>query len=132
MIMKVCNRCGKALQINQKCNCQTAYRRNYNRFKRDEKIRKFRASREWQTARAAVLARDDGIDQYLLHTTGEVVAASSVHHIIPLADDWDKRLSMSNLISLSEETHGMIEKLYKGNKKTGIQELLSSIVTGDS
>jgi len=33
-----------------------------------------------------------------------------VHHIIPIEEDWDKRLDDDNLITLSEEYHEKAER----------------------
>lgn len=129
MIMKRCNRCGKEIPIGKRCGCQTAYKRNYNKFKRDRSIKEFRASKEWIRARNAAIERDGGIDIYLYHTTGEIKAGGSVHHIIPLAEDWSKRIDLDNLITLSEESHGVIEQMYKTNKREELQQQLKSIVS---
>ena len=49
-------------------------------------------------------------------TEGIVVLADTVHHIIPLQDEWEKRNDISNLMSLSGDTHSMIEQMYKKDK----------------
>ena len=49
-------------------------------------------------------------------TEGIIVAADTVHHIIPLKDDWNKRIDIDNMISLSGDTHSMIEQEYKKDK----------------
>lgn len=49
-------------------------------------------------------------------TESIVVLADTVHHIIPLQDEWEKRNDISNLMSLSGETHSMIEQMYKKDK----------------
>ena len=128
MIYKHCSRCGRRLRVGETCSCQTAYKKNYNQFNRDKKFDRFRHSKEWLRIRQAVIDRDDGIDQYALRTTGKLIPGTSVHHIIPLADDWSRRLDMSNLILLSEQTHGEIEKIYHTKDKSAMQEVLFSIL----
>lgn len=128
MIQHKCNRCGKILPAGKKCTCTTEYKKNYNRFGRDNKIKKFRSSPEWLRARSAVIDRDDGIDQYIYNTTGEILPGCSVHHIVPLSEDYTKRLDMNNLITLSEDTHGRIEYLYKTKQKKELQNELLRIV----
>ena len=128
MIYKHCSRCGRRLRVGETCSCQTAYKKNYNKFNRDKAFERFRRSKEWLRIRQAVIDRDDGIDQYALHTTGKLIPGTSVHHIIPLADDWSRRLDMSNLILLSEQTHGEIEKIYQTKDKSAMQEVLFSIL----
>lgn len=77
-----------------------------------------------------VLERDDGIDQYLYSTTGVVVAADTVHHIIPLKDDWSRRVDPDNLISLSAASHAEVEKAYKagGTERMEMQQKLKNIL----
>lgn len=128
MIYKHCSRCGRRLRVGETCSCQTAYKKNYNRFNRNRDFERFRHSREWLSIRQAVIDRDGGLDQYALHTTGELIPGTSVHHIIPLADDWSRRLDMSNLILLSEQTHGEIEKIYHTTDREHMQDTLFSIL----
>jgi len=66
---------------------------------------------------------DKGMDVYLYITTGEVCVANTVHHITPLKDDWNKRIDLNNLISLSSETHSLIERLYKKDKQKIMESL---------
>jgi len=58
--------------------------------------------------------RDSGIDQAAINgLDGEPYIETkglSVHHIIPLKDDWNKRLDNYNLITLSAKTHDLAEK----------------------
>lgn len=130
MINKICSRCGKILPVGERCSCQPAYRRDYNRFRRDKKIAAFRASAEWKQARQLAINRDDGTDQYVLHTTGELRPGFSVHHILPLStpEGWEARLSMDNLITLSDDTHSSIEYRYKTKFKEQLQQELREIV----
>ena len=130
MINRICSRCGKILPVGERCSCQPAYRRDYNRFRRDLKIKEFRASAEWRRVRAAVIERDNGTDQYVLHTTGELRPGFSVHHILPLStpEGWEARLSMDNLITLSSDTHSSIEYRYKTKFKEQLQQELFEIV----
>lgn len=128
MINRICSRCGKIVPVGQRCTCQPAYRRDYNRFRRDKRIQRFRASDEWKRVRQQVIERDEGLDQYVLHETGELKAGFSVHHIVPLSEDWSRRTDPSNLITLSDDTHASIEYRYKGKQRDALQSLLFSIV----
>lgn len=130
--MKICNRCGKPYAVGKRCRCQTAYKRNYNKFGRDKRIKEFRASKAWGDTRAAVISRDGGLDLWLLYTTGEIRAGDSVHHIEPLNEAFDRRLDMDNLITLSEESHGRIEYLYKTNRREQLQAELQAAVANAS
>lgn len=128
MISRICSRCGKIVPVGQRCTCQPAYRRDYNKFKRDKRLQRFRASDEWKRIRQEVIERDEGLDQYVLHETGELKAGFSVHHIVPLSEDWSRRTDPSNLITLSDDTHASIEYKYKTKQRAALQSLLFSIV----
>lgn len=41
MINKICSRCGRILPVGERCSCQPAYRRDYQKFRRDKKSRSF-------------------------------------------------------------------------------------------
>lgn len=127
MINKICNRCGKIIPVGQRCTCVTPYRRDYNAFRRDKRIAAFRRSAEWIRMRQQILARDEGIDQYLRYTTGELRAGFSVHHIIPISENWELRLEPSNLITLSDDTHGLIEYRYRTKQRERLQSELHAI-----
>ena len=128
MINKICSRCGKILPVGERCSCQPAYRRDYNKYRRDKKIQQFRASAEWRAMRQQIIERDTGTHQYVLHTTGALRPGFSVHHIIPLSERWDLRLDEHNLITLSDDTHASLEYKYKTKYKTNIQQELFAIV----
>ena len=119
MINKICSRCGRILPVGERCSCQPAYRRDYNRFRRDKKIAAFRASAEWRAMRQQIIERDNGTDQYVLHTTGALRPGFSVHHILPLStpDGWERRTDPSNLITLSDDTHSSMNINTKQNIK---------------
>lgn len=130
MINRICSRCGRILPVGERCSCQPAYRRDYNMFRRDKKIKEFRASNAWKETRRRILERDGNTDQYVLYTTGELRPGFSVHHILPLStkEGWDKRLSQDNLITLSDDTHSSIEYRYKTKFREQLQQELFDIV----
>ena len=135
-IMHICNRCGRQLPVGQRCSCQPAYRKDYNKFRRDRRIAEFRMSPEWRSVRQMIIDRDDGLDQYLLHTTGEMRRGFSVHHILPLStpEGWARRSDTDNLITLSDDTHASIEYRYKGKARERtikeLQEIVKKITSG--
>lgn len=115
-IYKRCSRCGKRMQAGTSCSCIKIRHREYDRFSRNQKAKAFYVSSEWERIRKTVLEMDEGIDVYLYMTGGELVLADTVHHIIPLMDDWSMRCETENLISLNHDTHSMIEQFYKEEK----------------
>lgn len=66
---------------------------------------------------------DGGIDVYVYMTTGEILLADTVHHIIPLRDDKTLKTDVGNLMSLHHTTHSMIERLYRSDKRKVEKEL---------
>lgn len=115
-IYKRCSRCGARLPAGSRCECVKQRHKEYDRYGRDRKSRAFYNSSAWEHARSEALAADEGLDVYLYMTEGIVMLADTVHHIIPLQDEWEKRNDISNLMSLSGETHSMIEQMYKKDK----------------
>ena len=129
MIYKRCSRCGKRIPSGTTCSCKDRRHEEYDRFCRDKESKSFYDSAEWRDVREEVLARDL-IDQWLYHTKGLVVAADTVHHIIPLRENWERRCDPGNLISLSEASHAEIEAVYKTTDRRVLQEELFAIVRG--
>ena len=89
----------------------------YDKHKRNKQAKGFYNSVAWKSTRKRVLLRDNGLDVYLFIAKGEIVKAQHVHHIVPREEDKHKALVLSNLISLSNETHSMIEKRYRVGEK---------------
>ena len=130
-IYKRCSRCGMRIPEGTQCPCldDIKHRRDaeYDRMRRDKRSTDFYNSQAWISERNHILSIDGGIDIYLYMTDGEVRPADTVHHIIPLRDDWSLRLQDDNLISLSSSTHGIIEDMYKRDKRKTIK-ILQDIV----
>lgn len=127
MIYKRCSRCGSRIPSGSKCPCLKERHKEYDKYARDSKTKDFYDSKEWENQRKRIL-EEDGIDVYLYMTSGEVKAADTVHHILPLRECWERRLDPDNLMSLRHDTHSHIEKLYK-MKKTEMEKQLSEMLT---
>lgn len=127
-IYKRCSRCGKRIASGTTCECVKKRYKEYDRHYRDKTSKDFYNSSEWLRKRGYVLELDEGIDVYIYMTTGEILLADTVHHIVPLKDDWSKRLDEENLMSLNHDTHSMIEKKYKENKEKMIESLQEMIL----
>lgn len=87
---------------------------------------KFYNSTEWRRVRDLVVERDGCMDIWEYLTTGRIVYPKrvDVHHIAELDEAPDLRCSMSNLITVSQENHRLIDKLYHRGDKEKIQEIL--------
>lgn len=140
-LMKYCNRngCNRLIPQGKKyCEAHTITRteenkerhKEYDAHCRNQKSKAFYNSGEWRAARARALARDTGIDIYLYITTGEVVPADMVHHIVELTEDYSKRCDLDNLISVSDRTHKtVIDKAYKDEAhKAHMQQALRECI----
>ncbi len=125
-LKKICSFCGAIVYIGQECPCRRKKikesRAEYDRNRRNKKAKDFYNSKEWREIRDKVLLMD-GCDVFLFATKGLMVPADTVHHIVPVMDDWSQRLRVDNLISLSHGTHSMIEREYKRDKAGAQQEL---------
>lgn len=126
-IYKRCSRCGKRIPSGSTCQCIKARHKEYDRYSRDRKSKRYYSSEEWKTSRSAALNKDEGIDVYVFMTEGRILAADTVHHIVSLKDDWDKRNDITNLMSLNHDTHSMIEQLYKKDK-AGMERKLKAML----
>lgn len=70
--------------------------------KRDPRLMRFYKGRAWQRFRATVLAEH----HYLCSECGDT--ANTVHHIIEVKDDWNKRFKRSNVTPVCESCHSKI------------------------
>jgi 5-methylcytosine-specific restriction endonuclease McrA len=120
---KFCNYmgCNKIINYSEKyCdehkNKSTSRHKTYDKFRRDKKAADFYHSDEWIKTREFILNRFNYIDIYAYYVEGKILVANTVHHIIELNDDWNKRLDLSNLIPLSDSSHNIIHVAYKTNK----------------
>ena len=116
-IYKRCSRCGKRLEIGKICACHRKRHKEYDKHYRDKRSTQYYHSKEWERIREEALQADDGIDVYMYMTKGEILVADTVHHILPLKDNWDKRNDIENLMSLHHDTHSLIEQMYTKDKE---------------
>lgn len=126
-IYKRCSRCGKRIEAGTTCQCMKDRHKEYDKYSRDRRSKQYYNSREWEAVREHVLQLDEGIDVYVYMTQDVVTIADTVHHIIPLKEDWSLRNNEDNLISLNHDTHSMIEQQYRKNKNE-MQEVLKAMV----
>lgn len=105
-MLKSCKYCMRI--HDSKFDCGKKPKRN----KKPTKINKFRWSRKWREKRNQIVQRDKYLCQMSLREDPPryVYANLEVHHIIPIEEDWDKRLDDNNLITLSEEYHEKAER----------------------
>ena len=71
-------------------------------------------SEQWRRKAHSILRRDGYIDQYILKTTGRMIEANLVHHILPRDEFPQYAMEDWNLISLNKRTHSRIIHTIKG------------------
>ena len=105
---KTCSRCG-IVPENHICPYRT-----YRKKERDTQANRFRSSKAWTNKSIEVKKRDLYLCAVCM--TGKYHTINtfnydklSVHHIIPLAEDYNKRLDERNLITLCSYHHKMAE-----------------------
>ncbi len=107
-MLKTCSHCG-IVEENHICKY-----RHYKKKNKDSKADKFRKTKAWTNKSLAVRKRDLYLCAVCM--TGKYHTINtfnydklSVHHIIPLAEDYNKRLDERNLITLCSYHHKMAE-----------------------
>lgn len=78
--------------------------KRYDETKRDRRAKRFYDSAAWRRLRQAVLVRDNHLCVMCLERH-RVTAAEHVDHIVPIAEDWDRRLDPDNCRSLCHSCH---------------------------
>lgn len=134
MLLKKCV-CGKLIPQNMKlcAECEKTYisrHADYNSNRRNKKAAAFYVSYEWRSTRDLMLKVYDYIDIYSYYMHKEIVTADMVHHIVELDDDWSRRCDPTNLLPLSNTSHGIISALYKESEesKRRTQTMLLSLI----
>ena len=117
MLTRICPSCGRPVQQGEACPCQAKRHKAYDRERRDKDRAKFYHSREWRAVVAAVRARAGYADE-LAKASGRLVPGSVVHHIHPVGERPDLRLSLGNLIYVSARTHKAIHDAYDKSPQT--------------
>lgn len=112
LLTKLC-KCGAKVPVGEVCKvCGYDRHRQYDNTLRDDKTKKFYKSKEWTALSKQTRLRYSNIDIYQLYKYGKLVPSDMVHHIIPVKQDWSKRLDPDYLIPLSASSHAEIEREY--------------------
>lgn len=116
-MLKACSYCGRI--HDSKCTCpqkeQNIKSRQSQRSKANKKVYDFHRSHKWKGKSVAIRERDNYCCQICargLYNPDRQYETDniSVHHIVPIAEDWDKRLDDENLITLCAKHHEQAEK----------------------
>lgn len=109
---KSCKYCGKTHDYNESCPSKPSKKNHKSNTIAD----KFRSTKAWIHKRNEIRGRDKHLCQIcirkLYNTFGRQYNFTKIqiHHIIPLIEDYDKRLDNTNLITLCTYHHDMAEK----------------------
>lgn len=72
-------------------------------------ISKFRSTKMWQDVRSQAVQRDMCLCRVCLDEGRYNGKDIQVHHIVPMAVDWNKRIDLDNLITLCPAHHELAE-----------------------
>lgn len=97
------------------------------RHDRDKQYTMFYHSKEWEALRAYVLATYKGLDLFAYFIENTITPASTGHHIVEIKDDWSLRLTIDNIIPVSDVSHKKIHAMYSKDKKK-TQNLLRNLL----
>lgn len=120
-----CSYCGKIHALNYMC--QAKAKRLMSTRIRNSEADKFRSTMLWQKKRTEIKERDLYLCQVCIRAVGVDINAYanrkvSVHHIIPLQQDFSRRLDNSNLITLCNYHHKLAD-----SGKIPAQELMEMV-----
>ena len=109
MMYKTCKMCG-VVSVDHIC----PHRRSRQKSG-DRQSDKFRNTKVWQKKRDEIKCRDRYLCQVCLKDLYNTLSFLNyknieVHHIVPLEEDYSKRLDVDNLISLCSMHHKMAER----------------------
>ena len=132
MLTRICPSCGRLASQGERCACQASRHKAYDIARRDQDKARFYHSREWRAVVAAVRARAGYADE-LAKAGGRLVPGSVVHHIHPVGERPDLRLSLGNLIYVSARTHKAIHDAYNKSPqaKKEMQSRLLAALAGN-
>lgn len=122
-MFKSCKYCGGIHESNYVCDLKPK-RKDYT--ERSE-IDKFRSTRKWTNKSLSIKKRDMNLCQVCIRKIYNTISTYNyinlqVHHIIPIHEDWEKRLEDDNLITLCSYHHKLAE-----NGKINRAELLNIV-----
>lgn len=105
-MLKTCTICGKTHDINKICKRKTT--------KKNTSANQFRKTNKWTEKSKDIRRRDNYLCKVCF--TGKYCTSNKytynnleVHHIIPIEEDYSKRLDSQNLITLCRKHHEMAE-----------------------
>ncbi len=114
--LRPCNKpgCGQLTRdgyCEQHKTAKAEHNRYYDKYHRSDRNQQFYHSAAWKRARELIRIRDNGLCIECLNQK-RITVGTIVDHIIPIKQNWNKRLDEDNLQLLCQSCH---------NKKTGLE-----------
>lgn len=104
---KSCRYCGRTHDTSETCPLAPP---KWERRNKNTQASKFRSTNAWTQKAERIKERDHYLCRVCM-AEGKINGKDlSVHHIVPLASDFSRRLDESNLITLCEKHHRMAER----------------------
>ena len=126
-IYKRCSYCGKRISSGTVCTCVKRRHKEYDQAK-DKEIKGFYSSRSWQVVRQKAIGRYSQLDLISYFEDNQIVYGETVHHIIPIKEDWTKRYELDNLIYITEQHHQQLHEAMKAGKAKEVQQYLYALI----
>lgn len=99
----------------------------YDSNRKDSKEWNFYKTPEWEWFRDNILDIYNHLDLYAYYVEHRIEVANTIHHIIEIREEWDRRLDEDNVFPLNEGRHKKIHNMYKKDKE-GTQRLLRELI----
>lgn len=116
-MLKACSYCGRIHDSKDMCTQkeQKIRERQSQRTNRNKKVYDFHRSHKWKQKSMDVRERDEFCCQVCIRGMYSPerqfeTENISVHHIVPIAEEWDRRMDDENLITLCSKHHEMAER----------------------
>lgn len=127
-IYKRCDRCHKRLAPGVNCDCIKQRHKEYDKYREDKDTTLLYHTNVWLSLRDKAIDRYNGLDIYSYYINKTIEQGHTVHHIVPVKDDWSKRLDIDNLIYLTESNHQEIHKRMRQGEYQDMIDMLNGLV----
>ena len=109
-MLKACSKCGRIHERGYKCTTEAAVKQA-----RNSDADRFRNTQDWRRKSENIKKRDMHLCRVCMTKQYNTILQYnarklSVHHIVPLTEDYDRRLDDDNLITLCSYHHELAER----------------------
>lgn len=128
-IYRKCTQCGRKVLYGKPCECRKDRYKEYDkkiRYNKDnKKYSEFYDSMDWKTLSSIIKSKYNGLCLMCLLKYEHIIPSDVTHHIIPIREDYSKRLEEDNLIPLCHRCHNNIDHInYTEEMKSNLKRLL--------